>query len=499
MTEKQSSYRQIVKATSLFGGVQIFNILISIVRSKFIAVLLGPGGMGIAGLLNSTLRLIEGFSSLGLGTSAIKNVAAANASGDNAHLISVVGVLRRLVWITGFLGGIIAFILAPWLSQLTFGNHDYTLAYRWISMTLLFNQISVGQGVVLRGMRQLKYMARATLLGSLLGLLISVPLYYLYNIKGIVPAIIASSIISLLMTWYFSGKVKLEKASVSLKTAINEGKDMIRMGIMLSLSGLMALGASYIIRVYLSSKGGVAQVGLYNAGFAIINTYVGLVFTAMATDYYPRLSGVAKDNNLARNLMNEQAEVSILILAPILTFFLVFINWIVILLYSSKFVEINGMIQWAAIGIYFKAASFSVGYILLAKGASRLFLWNELASNAYILGFNVLGYHIAGLEGLGISFMIGYFIHLFQVFFVAKIKYDFSFDKEFYKIFILQLAIGIFCFIVVKIFSKPILYSVGSVLILVSLYFSYREMKRRIDFKLSFQKIRDKIKGLRSS
>ena len=54
MHAQQSSYRQIMKATSLFGGVQIFQIIISVIRSKFVAILLGPSGMGIVGLLAST-------------------------------------------------------------------------------------------------------------------------------------------------------------------------------------------------------------------------------------------------------------------------------------------------------------------------------------------------------------------------------------------------------------------------------------------------------------
>jgi len=67
--------------------------------------------------------------------------------------------------------------------------------------------------------------------------------------------------------------------------------------------------------------GGVAQVGLYNAGFMIINTYVGLVFTAMATDYYPRLAGVANDVSKTNTTINQQIEIAIIILAPILTIF----------------------------------------------------------------------------------------------------------------------------------------------------------------------------------
>ena len=151
MTEKQSSYRKIFKATSLFGGVQSFNIIISVIRSKLVAVLIGPAGMGIAGLLTATTGFIAAFTNFGLETSAVKNVAAADTTGDKERVKTTVTALRRLVWVTGILGMIVTAILSPWLSRLTFGNKDYTLAFIWLSVTLLFKQLSSGQLVILAG------------------------------------------------------------------------------------------------------------------------------------------------------------------------------------------------------------------------------------------------------------------------------------------------------------------------------------------------------------
>src|SRR5690554_4576219 len=127
MTELQSSYRQIVKATSLFGGVQLFQIVISVIRSKFVAVLLGPAGMGIVGLLTASTGLVAGLTNFGLGTSAVKNISEANASNDGDRVTIMITVLRRLVWITGFLGALLTLVFSPLLSQFTFGNKEYTL------------------------------------------------------------------------------------------------------------------------------------------------------------------------------------------------------------------------------------------------------------------------------------------------------------------------------------------------------------------------------------
>src|SRR5690554_6822319 len=130
--EQKSSYRQIVKATSLFGGVQFFQIIISVIRSKFVAILLGPAGMGVVGLLTATTGLVAGLTNFGLGTSAVKNISEAKATDNYERISTVISVVRRLVWITGILGAVVTLVFSPWLSQFTFGNKDYTIAFIWI-------------------------------------------------------------------------------------------------------------------------------------------------------------------------------------------------------------------------------------------------------------------------------------------------------------------------------------------------------------------------------
>lgn len=478
-----SSYRQIMKATSIFGGVQVFNIFIQIIRSKAVALLLGPAGMGINGLFYSAITLVGSLTNFGLGTSAVKNIAEAGATGDNHRIAVVITTLRRWVWVTGLLGALITLVGAPWLSEFTFGNREYTMAFVWIAVTLLFTQIGSGQMVLLQGLRKLQYLAMANMTGAAVGLLVAVPIYYFLGINGIVPAIIVTSVLSMLYSWYFARKVKIEKVTVSKQTTFAEGKEMLKMGFMLSFSALISTGVGYLLGIFISNTGGVDQVGLYNAGFAIINTYVGMVFTAMGTDYYPRLSGVAADNAKACRMMNQQAEIALLILAPILTIFLVYIHWVVILLYSQKFVEVSEMLHWAVLGMFFKAASWSVAFIFLAKGAIRFFFWNELITNIYLLGFNVLGYHYGGLDGLGISFLVTYVVYFIQVFLIAKIKYQFSFDKELKKIMTVQLLLGTVCFLIVKLVTDPLSYAVGSVIVLVSGIYSFRELNKKMDLK----------------
>ena len=470
-----------MKSTSLFGGVQVFNILISIIRSKFIAVLLGPSGMGIAGLLLSTTNMIGSVTNFGLSTSAIKNVAEANGTGDSKRIGTIVAVIKKLVWITGLLGTVVTFILAPVLSKLTFGNPDYTVAFRWVSVTLLLGQISSGLMVLLQGMRKLQFLAKSSIIGSVLGLLLSVPVYYWLGAKGIVPALIITAGISFSLSYYFTSKIAISKVRVSVATVKLEGAGMLKMGFMLSMSGMIGMATGYILSIFISRFGGVDQVGLYNAGFAIVNTYVGMIFTAMVTDYFPRLSAVSNDNASSTKLVNQQAEIGILIIAPILNLFMVFINAVVIILYTAKFLAVTGMIQYVALGIFFKTVTWSMGYLILAKGDSKVFFYNELFSNIYILAINMLFYRAFGLDGLGISFFLSYLIGIFQGYLILHYKYQFKFESGFYRIFIIQFFFALICFYLVRFFDGSFRYLVTTPVIILSLAFSVNELNKKLD------------------
>ena len=476
-----SSYRSIFKATSLFGGVQVYNILISIIKSKFVALLLGPTGVGILGLYQSATQLIRSISSLGLSQSAVRNVSEANATGDKHRVSLVVTILRRLVWITGLLGMVLVMVLSPVLSQTTFGNKDYVFPLIILSVTLLIDQLSAGQNVLLQGLRRLKDLAKASALGATVSLLVTVPIYYLFGIKGIVPTLILNSSITFFFSWYFSRRIRIEKVRVDSQTVLKEGKNMLQMGVAMSISGILVYISSYVLRSFIRMEGGVDAVGLFTAGFTIMTSYAGLVFNAMSTDYYPRLASVNEDNEKCRLIMNQQAEIGVLIIAPLMTFCVVFIPLVVQILYSEKFLGANSYIIWCALGMLFKMASWSVAFVFVAKGESKLFIINETISNIYVLGIYLLGYHLRGLEGLGVANMVGYLIYTLQVYIIARFRYNFSFSSLFIKVFLMHLVLVASCVGIVYFAPSDLFkYVIGSLIIILSLLMSLRGLDKRI-------------------
>lgn len=476
-------FKEGLKATSLFGGLQVFKILIAIINSKIIAVLLGPMGMGIAGMLSSTINIIGSITNLGLGTSAIRDVSESYSSNDRLKFSRTVSVFRHLVWFTGVFGFILCFVLSPFLSKATFGNFNYSISFAILSITLLIGQISSGLGVVLQGTRNFKSMVASGVYGSFLGLIVSIPLYYFFKYNGIVPYMVISSLISLLMSFYFSRKISIEKVSLSCTEVFKEGKVMLKLGFFIALQGFMSVFCAYFLRLYISNRGTLEDVGLYNSGFAMINTYVGLIFTAMGTEYYPRLSGYVNDMRNFNSTINQQIELSLLLICPMVAFFLIFGKLAIVILYSSKFLGINMMITFGLLGLLFKAPGWCLGFSFLAKGDSRSFWINEFVSEIYFLFFNILFYRFWGLDGIGASFLLNYFIYWVQCIFVCSKKYNYKMKMNIMTMLIPQflLSMGI---VLISVYCTAIYkYIIGTCFVLVSMYVSYKRLNERIDVK----------------
>ncbi len=491
MSDSKSSYLQIVKTTSLFGGVQFFNIIISIIRTKLIAIFIGPAGMGIAALLNSTINIISGITGLGIETSAVKHISGSYQNDDLNSVSANVTIVKKLALLTGIFGALLTIFLSEWLSQLTFGNSAHTFSFVFLSITLLFKQLSTGELVVLQGLRKMKLLAKANFYGNLFGLLFSIPLYYYYRIDAIVPTIIVASLSSVLFSFYFSKKVGILKTNVSNNQLTTEGKSIIRLGIMLTFSGFLTLLSTYLIQIYVGKIGGLEDVGFYNAGFTLLNSYVGIIFTVMSTDYFPKLASICDENEKVRTSVIQQSLMSILIITPIIILFLIFVPLIIKILYTPKFISIMPMVCFGILGMLFKAVSWSMGYILIAKGDSKIFIKTAFGFSILSLILNVFGYYFSGLEGLGFSFLIYYLIHFFVVKRITKKRYGFYFDNDFYQIYLICILVCIVTFLFTYIQFTVLKYFLMSIMALLSFVFVLYQFNKKVELRDLIKKKND--------
>jgi len=448
--DNRNSYRSIAKAIGLFGGVKVFEVLINIVRSKIMAIFLGTSGMGVYGLITSTMGFVSSLTGFGLHTSGVRDVSKSVSSGNQAKVNYTVSVLRVLVLGTGLLGFAFLFFFSNRISIWSFGSSDYSWCFKTVAISLFVDQIVIGHTVLMQGTFHYKYLAKSTLIGLVVGLIVTIPLYYYLRVKGIAFVIVIASVTRLLLTSYYSHKIEFERVKLSPPELIRDGGAMLKLGFAIALSGGVTQGSHYLLRSYISNYGNLSDVGLYTAGIAIATSYIGVVLTAMGTDYSPRLASVSDDRVLFSKTINNQIEILITLLVPLIALFIVFIREVVIILYTSDFLPISGMIEWIMLGMFFRALSFCLSYAIVAKAESRVFFINELVTNVYSLVFSIIGYRIASFLGMGIAYTITYLLYSLQVTIVCRKRFAFEMEKH-VLVFIL---ISLICVVSVLITTK---------------------------------------------
>ena len=145
-------------------------------------------------------------------------------------------------------GVLITLILANLLSRWTFGDESYTWRFRWLSVVLLFSALSSGQTAALQGMRQIGFLAKAGMLGLLLGLCLSVPLFFLLGNMGIVLSIIISSICTLIFSAIYARRISTVEVRQTFRESFRHGCGMAKLGVVMMFSVTRAILASYILK-----------------------------------------------------------------------------------------------------------------------------------------------------------------------------------------------------------------------------------------------------------
>lgn len=478
---EQESKKQILKSTGILGFAQVIIIVVGIIRVKVLAVLLGAVGVGIAGLYQTTIDLIRTATGFGIGYSAVRDIAASAATEDERKIATTIVVLRKWVWATGLLGMLIAIVFCKPLSYMAFGDKTHATGIAILSVGLLLSSITGGQLTLLQGLRKIGDMAKANVLGAVFGLIGAAAIYYFWGLKGIVPALLLTYVLSLLINGYYSRKINIVPVRLSTREVFKKGKAMVSLGFFLTLTGLAGTATMYLVRTFVVQQGGLASVGHFVAAWSISSMYISAIFGAMGADFFPRLSGVQQDPVAVTNMVNEQTEIALLITAPIIIGMVSFIDVVVRIFYSKDFSPTAGILDWQLTGDFFKVLAWPMGFIMLAKGKGKLFIVTELFWNLLFCAGVYFGWKFFGIQVTGIAFLIAYIFSLLLYFIVVRKLVQFNWSSKVWNAVLLYSPLLLLSFLGVKYLVHPLQYIVGAILTLMASAFSLYHLKSLVN------------------
>jgi len=394
----------------LLGSAQAVNILISVIRMKVLAMLLGPSGIGLLSIFVNLQSLVKEAAGLGIGSSGVRDIAASRQ--DEAALSRV----RRVLFVAHLVQGTLA-MLAVWLLRAPiatslFGDATHATQVGLIGVAILMALLGTAQTALLQGMRRIADLGRITVLGAFAGTIVGLATIWWQGESGLIWFIIVQPLSNILIAiQYINNLPKPIAARLTLWETLQFWKPMAKLGLAFMLGGLATSATLLLVRGRISQELGLDAAGHFAAAWGITMTYVAFLLGAMGADYYPRLTAVVHNKVAAVRLMNDQMQLGLAIGGPMLLLLIGLAPWVITLMYSAEFSPAVTLLQWQTVGNVFKLASFALGFSIAASARSKTFLLVQINFNVVFLLLLWPSLATFGIQAAGPAFTIAYIVH----------------------------------------------------------------------------------------
>jgi PST family polysaccharide transporter len=412
------SFARILRSSALMGGAQVATLAVAFIRTKVIAQLMGPAGVGLVGVLTAFNGNVSTLAGWGLGASGVRMISSAPAEEKAAKQAAV----RKFGLTLSSLGLVVTLALFWPVAYLTFDSSRYALELLIGGMAVPCIIASTIWTSILQAAGQVKALAKAQVISAFGGLSVGLPLIYFFGTIGIAVSLLLAAALPMIFTWQAARR---DCGASDLQPQRGDLRMLFNMGGGLMVIGVAAQLAAYAVRlVIIKHRGddvaaGLADAGYYQAAIAIAGSLPSMVFSAMGTDFFPRVAA-AKDEAEAKVLSEKQIEAALLLALPIFIGLVTMNRLGIALLYADKFEPAAPLLSWMIWGVFVRLLGWPLGYWLLARGSMLTVVVVEATSNLVMAMLPILLLPVLGLTGTAIGYFVGYSAYTIAMLAVAR-------------------------------------------------------------------------------
>ena len=394
------AFARILRSSALMGGAQVVTLGAGFLRAKIIALVIGPAGVGLVGVLTSFNSNLSSFAGWGLGTTGVRSISSASEEERPGKIASVRKLGARLAWL-----GLLAALLLFWpVGILTFNSTLYHLELFIAALSVPLIVATSAWSSLLQATGQIKSLARVQMVSALVGLVLGLPLIYFLGLRGIAASLLLAAAIPAIFTWVAARRCCPPSVAVGDNYDI---RHLVGLGGALMLAAVIGQLSAYAVRIILIQAHGLEGAGYYQATFAIAGSLPGFVFTAMGTDFFPRIASV-KTEAEAQELCEKQIQAGLLLALPLIAGLLTLGQECIHLLYAQGFEQATPLLSWMAWGVFLRLLSWPMGYWLLARGSSRAVVIVESIASIISVLLPLALVPEFGIVGAAMGFFVSY-------------------------------------------------------------------------------------------
>jgi PST family polysaccharide transporter len=402
------------------GGASLVSVGVAMLRMKVAALLLGPVGVGLIGLYQNLIAASAAVGSLGIANAATRQISEATAQSEPSALAET----RRALFWAGVLlavsSGLAVWLFSRPLSIAVTGSPDLAGSIAWLGVAVACTIAGMAQLGLLTGLRRIGDVARVTTFSAVIASVVAVGSLVAFGANGLLLFVLSAPIAAVLVGQWYVMKLPRSPLAPGLRESVARLRSLAGLGFFIMLAGLSSQLSQLVIRALIQRDLGAVDLGYFQAAVVLSVTYIGFILGAMGTDYYPRLTSAISDKSAATRIVNEQTEVALLLAAPLLVMMIGGAPWLLHLLYAEEFTAAAVILRWQVIGDLLKLCSWPLGFVLLAVGQGRTFMFTEFAVAAAAVAAVWIGLPLIGIEASGVAFAVCFGVYLPAVYLFAR-------------------------------------------------------------------------------
>lgn len=395
----------------------LIRMLTGMISVKVVAAVIGPSGIALVGQLNNFSLILQSISSGGINAGVTKYVSEYSEEPSEYRKF-----LRTSIFITLVLSVVTGLVLlfgARYFAQVILHDASFAGVFYFFAFTIVLYALNALLISVINGFREFKKFVIANISGSLIGLVFSVVLALRYGVYGaLVSAVTFQSVVFFATLWIVRKSDWYRKDNAIPAFDALTAKKLAHFALMAYASAITIPAGQLLVRGFITSKAGLDAAGIWEGMNRISAMYLNIITTSLAVYFLPKIAQLKERTELRKEIAKIYKLIIPFLLVATVAIYLM--RHIVIrILFTKAFSDMQDLFSLQLMGDFMKILGWVLGYMLIAKAMTRVYVVMELVNFVLLTGSSYFLVDRMGVRGAQLSYLavyIVYFIVLLYVF-----------------------------------------------------------------------------------
>lgn len=406
---KRIAKLDIVKVFSFTAMSTLVRMLTGLISVKVVASIIGPAGVALVGQLNNFATIVLSLSTGGINNGITKYIA--EYKNEEERIKDCLSTALRIITVCSLLVGICLIAANTYLSEYVMLSPEYSYVFVVFGFTVLFYALNMGLTSVINGFKEFKRYVKVNIAGSLIGLLFTLSLVFVWELKGaLISAVTYQSIMLFISLWMIRKMPWLKWEYFKNRLNIEMSKKYFRYSLMTFVSAATVPVSQMLLRGYVISQISVTEAGWWEAMNRISHMYLMVITTSFSVYYLPRLSELTDKHELRSEILRSYKIIIPCLLGGFMLIYL--LRFVIIyILFTPDFLPMENLFAWQMAGDFFKITSWLLSYMMVAKAMAKWFITTEIGFSLIYIGLGFLFMKWNGVVGITQAYLVNYLLY----------------------------------------------------------------------------------------